>query len=179
MMRRISYLLTLLPYSRGQLKLQLHRFGLGLQQKKGLKKGDVALAILPNCIGFPISVFGCVFAGVIVAFANPAYSDKELRHIADLVEPKVIITVKPLLKQVENAGLSLKDCIIMDQPCGQGSTFVDDLLSSENDARKAKHVPVNDPNETAYLPCSSGTTGLPKAVMVNRKVWKIAEYSYH
>ncbi|PWN37722.1 acetyl-CoA synthetase-like protein [Meira miltonrushii] len=155
--------------SRGQLKLQLHRFGLGLQQKKGLKKGDVVLAILPNMIGFPIAVFGCVFAGLIVAFANPAYSEKELKHIANLVEPKAIATVKPLLKQITNAGLSIESCIIMDQPYGQGSTFVDDLLASESDARKAKAVTVNDLNETAYLPCSSGTTGLPKAVMISHR----------
>lgn len=153
--------------------MQLHRFGLGLQQKKGLKKGDVVLAILPNTIGFPIAVFGCVFAGIIVAFANPTYSEKELKHIADLVEPKAIITVEPLLKQITNAGLSIEKCIVMDQPYGKGSTFVDDLLASESDARKAKAVPIKDVNETAYLPCSSGTTGLPKAVMVSRQTVRI------
>lgn len=149
----------------GELKLQVHRLGLGLQQKN-LKRGDIVLVILPNSIAFPLAIYACQFAGLVVAFANPAYTRKELRHVCSLVQPKVILTTSSLLINVARASMPWKMCIVMDSNVGNGTTFVEQVMASAEEALNAKPVAIEDRTSTAYLPCSSGTTGLPKAVMV-------------
>jgi acyl-CoA synthetase (AMP-forming)/AMP-acid ligase II len=153
----------------GQLKLQIKQLGVGLRKRFGLKPGDIVLMIMGNSIMFPVALYACQFAGLVVAFANPAYTRKELRHVCSLVKPKAIITTSTLLINVSRASLMWPQCIVMDTDVGSGTTFFRKLLVSEQEARDAAPAPVEDREATAYLPCSSGTTGLPKAVMISHR----------
>ncbi|KAI3482018.1 hypothetical protein L1887_55333 [Cichorium endivia] len=53
---------------------------------------------------------------------------------------------------------------------GRGGVLsIDELLAPEAEARAAKPYVPEDLNTTAYLPASSGTTGLPKAVQISHR----------
>ncbi len=45
-----------------------------------LKKGDRVAVMMPNCLQYPIAVFGVLRAGLIVVNVNPMYTARELKH---------------------------------------------------------------------------------------------------
>jgi acyl-CoA synthetase (AMP-forming)/AMP-acid ligase II len=50
-----------------------------------LKKGDRVAIMLPNCLQYPIAMFGVLRAGLTVVNTNPMYTARELKH--QLVDP--------------------------------------------------------------------------------------------
>ncbi len=55
-------------------------FGAFLQNELGLQKGDRIAIQLPNVLQFPIALFGCWKAGLIVVNTNPLYTPREMEH---------------------------------------------------------------------------------------------------
>jgi len=49
-------------------------------QRAGLRKGDRIAIMLPNCLQYPIALFGALRAGLTVVNTNPLYTAPELRH---------------------------------------------------------------------------------------------------
>ncbi|HZH44532.1 MAG TPA: long-chain fatty acid--CoA ligase [Lysobacter sp.] len=45
-----------------------------------LKKGDRVAIMMPNCLQYPIAVFGVLRAGLTVVNTNPMYTARELKH---------------------------------------------------------------------------------------------------
>lgn len=45
-----------------------------------LKKGDRVAIMLPNCLQYPIAIFGVLRAGLTVVNTNPMYTARELKH---------------------------------------------------------------------------------------------------
>jgi len=59
---------------------QLSRdFGAWLQSK-GLGKGARVAVMMPNCLQYPIAMFGTLRAGCVVVNVNPLYTARELEH---------------------------------------------------------------------------------------------------
>src|SRR5688572_14338346 len=54
-------------------------FGAWLQAK-GLAKGARVALMMPNCLQFPIAMFGALRAGCTVVNVNPLYTARELEH---------------------------------------------------------------------------------------------------
>lgn len=54
-------------------------FAAWLVREQGLKAGDVLALQMPNCLHYPIAVFGAWKAGLIVTNVNPLYTGRELR----------------------------------------------------------------------------------------------------
>ena len=46
----------------------------------GLAKGDRIAIMLPNCLQYPIALFGALRAGLVVVNTNPLYTARELAH---------------------------------------------------------------------------------------------------
>lgn len=55
-------------------------FAAYLQQELKLKKGDRIAIMLPNCLQYPIAMFGALRVGLIVVNVNPLYTVDELTH---------------------------------------------------------------------------------------------------
>ena len=49
-------------------------------QHLGLKKGDRVSIMLPNCMQYPIAIFGILKAGLVVVNTNPLYTPSEVAH---------------------------------------------------------------------------------------------------
>ena len=54
-------------------------FGAWLQSN-GLKKGDRVAIMMPNCLQYPVAMFGTLRAGGTVVNVNPLYTPRELEH---------------------------------------------------------------------------------------------------
>src|SRR5919197_3601967 len=54
-------------------------FGAWLQSK-GLAKGTRVAIMMPNCLQYPIAMFGTLRAGCTVVNVNPLYTPRELEH---------------------------------------------------------------------------------------------------
>ncbi len=63
-----------------ELEQQAKAFAAYLQQDLGLKKGDKFAIMVPNCLQYPIALFGALMAGLTVVNVNPLYTARELEH---------------------------------------------------------------------------------------------------
>ena len=63
----------------GELDVMARHFGAWLQSK-GLPKGARVAIMMPNCLQYPIAMFGTLRAGCVVVNVNPLYTARELEH---------------------------------------------------------------------------------------------------
>ena len=58
-----------------------------------LKRGDRVAIMMPNCLQYPIALFGVLRAGLTVVNVNPMYTARELRHQLDDAGATVILVM--------------------------------------------------------------------------------------
>ncbi|MCD7097106.1 long-chain fatty acid--CoA ligase [Stenotrophomonas sp. MMGLT7] len=58
-----------------------------------LKKGDRVALMMPNCLQYPIAIFGVLRAGLTVVNVNPLYTGRELKHQLIDSEASVLVVV--------------------------------------------------------------------------------------
>ena len=78
-------------------------FAAYLQQKLKLKKNDRIAIMLPNCLQYPIAVFGALRAGLVVVNVNPLYTPTELIHQLKDSEACAILVIANFAATVQRA----------------------------------------------------------------------------
>ncbi|KAK8083295.1 hypothetical protein PG996_002076 [Apiospora saccharicola] len=159
-------------YNFTQLKSTAIEFGKGLKSQWNWKKGDVLGIFSPNSIDYAPVVFGTLWAGGVCSTANPTYTAKELAFQMKDSNVKGIITQQALfptaLKAAKEIGIP-EDRIILighDQnPSGKIKHFTQ--LKSTSLLNLSYQTRVDPKKDLAFLVYSSGTTGLPKGVMLS------------
>jgi len=131
----------------------------------GLNPGDVIAIFLPNCWEFAITYHAATLAGGIPTLLNPAYREREVRYQLENSSASFLITDAPLLEGINLGGLpALRRVFTTRQERGGCENFANLLRPTT----AALPKPTQDSAQTlAALPYSSGTTGLPKGVMLS------------
>ena len=130
---------------------------------KGFKKGDVLAIYAPNIPEYAIAFFSVTLLGGIVTTVNPLYTADELAHQLNDADAKYILTIGMFLdKAQEAAGKSgVEEIFTFDG--ADGSTPFTALMQPGG---PLPEVVLDVKEDLAVLPYSSGTTGLPKGVML-------------
>ncbi len=84
-----------------ELSVQATAFAAYLQQDLGLQKGDKFAIMVPNCLQYPIALFGALLAGLTVVNVNPLYTARELEHQLKDSEAKAMLIIENFAKTLE------------------------------------------------------------------------------
>jgi long-chain acyl-CoA synthetase len=71
------------------------------QNKTSLKKGDRIALQMPNLLQFPITIFACLKAGLVIVNTNPLYTSEEMRHQYKDSGAKAIIILENFASNLE------------------------------------------------------------------------------
>ena len=131
----------------------------------GLAPGEVVAIFLPNSWEFAITYHAATLAGGIPTLLNPSYREREIRYQLENSGATFLITDAPLLENVNLAGLPALRRVFTTRNARAGSESFASLLRPTS-ARFPEAIQKAD-ESVAALPYSSGTTGLPKGVMLS------------
>ncbi|MGA7559377.1 MAG: AMP-binding protein [Terriglobales bacterium] len=135
----------------------------------GLAPGEVVAIFLPNSWEFAITYHAATLAGGIPTLLNPAYREREIRYQLENSGATFLISDAPLLENVNLAELPALRRVFTTRHERAGCDDFASLLRPALGKTSAKFPEAReDPRlSIAALPYSSGTTGLPKGVMLS------------
>lgn len=178
------------PLSYGDLDVLSARFAAYLQRNTDLKPGDRIAVQLPNILQYPVATFGAIRAGLIVVNTNPLYTAREIKHqltdsgakalvvlanvaaaAASIIEETDVKTVivteigdlhSPLKKFLVNNYLRYVEKAIPAFKFAKSIPFSHVVQTNESTLQSVSR----DPNDTAVLQYTGGTTGVAKGAML-------------
>ncbi len=131
----------------------------------GVKPGEVIAIFLPNSWEFCAAYHAATLAGMIPTLLNPTYREREVRYQLENSSAVFLITDGPNIDGINLAGLPNLRRSFCARERGSGAASFSDLLKPLG---VKWPQPEHDSEKTlAALPYSSGTTGLPKGVMLS------------
>ncbi len=145
-------------YTFGQTWTACRKLGRFLQDN-GIQKGDRVAIFSGNSAEYFIAFYAILFAGGTVTTLNPLYKERELLHQLEDAGASAIFAMGPLVPLVEKVREHL--------PALKHIFPIEGVWTLAGEAADdPKPVRINPLEDLAALPYSSGTTGLPKGVML-------------
>jgi acyl-CoA synthetase (AMP-forming)/AMP-acid ligase II len=148
--------------SYADLHIQVGQAATGLAAR-GFRKGDVLAIYCPNVPEYAVIFNAVAQLGGINTTINPLYTARELLNQLNDAGARFLVTTPLFLDKALEAviGSSVEEIFVLGE--ATGATPFCDLLSVGN---SPPEVTINPRDDLVVLPYSSGTTGLPKGVML-------------
>jgi 4-coumarate--CoA ligase len=151
-------------YTFAELSDAIHSLAGGLAER-GISPGKVVGLMAPNLPEYAVVFHGVAVAGAAVSTINPTYGAQEVRHQLNDAGVSILFTVPMFVETALAAieGTETTEVVVIGEPVS-GTTGMAELF-----AKPIEQVPVDVATHTVVLPYSSGTTGLPKGVMLSHR----------
>ncbi|XP_054169306.1 uncharacterized protein LOC128966483 [Oppia nitens] len=140
----------------------------------GIKKSDIVLTFAENSIQHVIALLASIFLGVTIYPISPIANFYELDGLLETLGSLVIFTSKTKVDIIntvlsnKNRKFNIKSIIVLDSVYANYKTY-DSLLNSGLNKKlpKIPYFNIDTKKDTFILLQSSGTTGVPKSMMIS------------
>ncbi len=148
----------------------------------GLEQGDRLALFTPNCPEFVVAFYAASKLGAIACPLNSSYREREVTHQLNDSGSTILIAhskLWPVIEASRSQLTRLRQIVIVgdrDTTSLPGVTRYQDVVGGQSTDPPLDQI---DPGQRVALPYSSGTTGLPKGVMLTHRnlVSNHAQYS--
>jgi long-chain acyl-CoA synthetase len=150
-------------------------------REKGVGPGDKVAMLLPNTPHFPLTYFGTLALGAVAVPVHALLKAEEISYVLEDSGAKVLVCAAPLLgegvKGAELAGIPV--LAVMDG----GDATLERIDAAALSATPIETLVAREPDHTAVILYTSGTTGTPKGaeithLNVTMNVLASATYSF-
>ncbi|XP_068083080.1 luciferin 4-monooxygenase isoform X2 [Anabrus simplex] len=135
-------------------------------EARGIGVGDIVSVCTGVCPEFTPIMLGTFFVGATLSPLNYKFDTNDFGIILDLVQPRIIISTPESVGKIETvlSNLNLKtEVVILGTP--SWNKFLSHATGPDYQPADVK----DHEDKEALIMCSSGTTGLPKGVMITQK----------
>jgi feruloyl-CoA synthase len=146
---------------------------------RGFNQQTPLMILSGNSIEHALMTYGAILAGVPAVPVSPAYSTMstdfdKLRYVVDLIQPKMIFmqNVEPFRRalaalDIDNIEYGKVELVTADGSAG--TAYADLIATTPTDAVEKSYASLNHDQVAKYL-FTSGSTGMPKAVIMTTRM---------
>ncbi len=161
---------------------------------RGLEPGDKIALMMPNLLQYPIALFGCLRAGLVIVNTNPLYTPREMRHQFTDAGVKAILICENFAKNLQEILPDTQIKTILVTSIGEMLGFpkkmlvnfavrtikrmvpkydLPNVVTFSDALKQGKKFSVKEfkqaPDDTIIIQYTGGTTGVSKGAMLTNR----------